>query len=84
MFLPISLLHLGLHCSNGFSTFGGFEWVGLAATGVMDITGATPAFVAVSRHNAFSSLLSSLWGSHLLRTTDRTYVFANRWGNSDS
>ncbi|HKD06466.1 MAG TPA: hypothetical protein VKB79_11240 [Bryobacteraceae bacterium] len=28
-----------------------------------DFTGATPAFVAVTRHNAFSSLLSSLWGS---------------------
>ena len=34
-----------------------------AADGVREITGATPAYVAVSRHAAFSSLLSSLWGS---------------------
>jgi hypothetical protein len=53
---------------------------GVAARGVVHITGATPAFAAVSRHNAFSSLLSSLRGSHRLRVSGRVYDFVNRSG----
>ena len=43
-----------------------------AADGVREITGATPAYVAVSRHAAFSSLLSSLRGSPRFAYTSYT------------
>jgi hypothetical protein len=78
MFLPLSLLHLWLCLRNGRSELAEFAGDSVAAHGVGEITGATPAFAAVSRHNAFSSLLSSLWGSHLFRGPSAICVFANQ------
>ncbi len=48
-----------------------------AVPGAGNFTGATPAFAAVSRHNAYSSLLSSLWGSPQLASVRGIYEFAN-------
>jgi len=47
----------------------------VAAYGVGEITGATPVFVAVSRHKYLFSLLSSLRGSHLFLQS-RTFMFS--------
>ncbi len=70
----VSLMPLWLGFGNGFNKLGGSRRLSVAARRDGKITGATPAFAAVSRHNAFSSLLSSLWGSHLSRLP-RTFMF---------
>lgn len=60
--------------SQPVTGFGGhFETAQMAE----DFTGATPAFAAVSRHNAFSSLLSSLWGSPQFAAARGIYGFTN-------
>ena len=48
-----------------------------AVLGAGNFTGATPAFAAVSRHNAYSSLLSSLWGSPQFAAVRGIYEFTN-------
>jgi hypothetical protein len=78
MFLPFSLPRLWLRFSNGCIGLRRFSGADVAARRVRKITGATPAFVAVSRHKAFSSLLSSLRGSHLLPAAADIYVFVNQ------
>jgi hypothetical protein len=78
MFLPLPLLRLWLLFVNVSSELGKFGGQSVAARGVRDITGATPASAAVFRHDAFSSLLSSLWGSHLSRRKSGICVFANQ------
>jgi len=52
----------------------------VAARGVKGNTGAAPAFGAVARPKAFSSLLSSLRGSHRFGASGSIYVSANRSG----
>lgn len=78
MFLPFSLPRLWLGLCNGCRGLRRIVGAGVAARRVREITGATPAFLAVCRHNAFSSLLSSLRGSHLFPATVDIYVFVNK------
>ena len=49
----------------------------VAAQKARNFAGATPAFVAVARHNTFSSLLSSLWGSPQSAACRGIYEFAS-------
>lgn len=78
MFLPFFFPRLWPRLNNVCRYLSGFSGAAVAAQRVREITGATPAFRAVSRHNAFSSLLSSLWGSHLFPKAPDIYVFVNQ------